>query len=169
MAKPPGLRKRGGSWEMRVRVPERLRAAMGKGEIIKSFGGTSNREALRLATQASGVAGRRLHIRRMDIFDAPRQRYLTRDTGNVCGWICGSDFVCLVVWKECKRSGQEATKPPSTRCAEPVIDEASALSRKLTIGATSSAVVHRPVACRSSRSFQIASSVSSASVRGVRA
>jgi hypothetical protein len=62
-------------------------------------------------------------------------------------------------------SVQEATMPASTKCAEPVIEEASSLSRKLTIGATSSAVVQRPVACRSSRSFQIASSVSSASVK----
>lgn len=48
MAKPPGLRRRGGSWEIRVRVPSRLRAEIGKREIIKSLGGVSAREAHRL-------------------------------------------------------------------------------------------------------------------------
>ncbi len=51
MAKPRGLRKRGGSWEMRVRVPDRIRAAIGKSEIIKSFGGVATRVAYRLAVE----------------------------------------------------------------------------------------------------------------------
>jgi integrase len=51
MAKPRGLRQRGGSWEMRVRVPNRLRETIGKREIIKSFGGVTTREAYRLAIQ----------------------------------------------------------------------------------------------------------------------
>ena len=45
MAKPPGLRRRGGSWEVRVRVPERLRSEIGKTEIIRSFGGISTKAA----------------------------------------------------------------------------------------------------------------------------
>lgn len=39
VAKPRGLRKRGGSREMRVRVPDRFQRTIGKSEIIKSFGG----------------------------------------------------------------------------------------------------------------------------------
>lgn len=46
MAKPPGLRQRGKSWKMRVRVPRRLRATLPT-EIVKSFGSLSYRDACR--------------------------------------------------------------------------------------------------------------------------
>ena len=47
MAKPPGLRQRGGSWGMRVRVPDRLRSILPT-EIVKSLGRVSAKEAYRL-------------------------------------------------------------------------------------------------------------------------
>lgn len=47
MARPPGLRQRGGSWEIRVRTPKRLRSLLPT-EIVKSLGGISTREANRL-------------------------------------------------------------------------------------------------------------------------
>lgn len=46
VADPPGLRQRGGSWEIRVRVPKRLRGILPT-EIVKSFGGVSKEEARR--------------------------------------------------------------------------------------------------------------------------
>lgn len=59
MAKPPGLRQRGGSWEMRVRVPDRLRTIIGQREVIKSFGGVSIREARRLGWAERAAIERR--------------------------------------------------------------------------------------------------------------
>lgn len=49
MAKPAGLISRGGSWGVRVRVPDRLRAHLGKKEIWKSFGAVGYADACRLA------------------------------------------------------------------------------------------------------------------------
>ncbi|MET3473610.1 integrase [Novosphingobium sp. 1529] len=49
MAKPAGLISRGGSWGVRVRVPDRLRAHLGKTEIWKSFGAVGYADACRLA------------------------------------------------------------------------------------------------------------------------
>lgn len=47
MAKPPGLRQRGGSWEIRKRVPLHLRPVLPT-EIVKSFGGVPTKHAYRL-------------------------------------------------------------------------------------------------------------------------
>ena len=49
VANPPGLRQRGGSWEVRVRVPDRLRKTLGKREIVRSLGGVSKMDAAHLA------------------------------------------------------------------------------------------------------------------------
>ncbi len=51
LAKPRGVRKRGGSWLTRVRESDRLRENIGKREIVKSFGSLSTREAYRLSVQ----------------------------------------------------------------------------------------------------------------------
>lgn len=44
----PYLHRRGSSWQFRFRVPQRFRTALGKGEIVKSFGPVSRSEAHRL-------------------------------------------------------------------------------------------------------------------------
>ena len=49
MAKVPGLARRGSVWQFRIRVPEKLRGTIGKGEIVKSLGSVSHAEAARLA------------------------------------------------------------------------------------------------------------------------
>ncbi|WP_341896929.1 tyrosine-type recombinase/integrase [Sphingobium sp. YR657] len=49
MGKPTGLISRGGSWGIRVRVPDRLRVHVGKNEIWKSFGAVGYADACRLA------------------------------------------------------------------------------------------------------------------------
>lgn len=49
MAKVPGLSRRGSVWQFRVRVPDKLRKTIGKGEIVKSLGSVSYAEAARLA------------------------------------------------------------------------------------------------------------------------
>lgn len=49
MAKVPGLSRRGSVWQFRVRVPEKLKTTIGKGEIVKSLGAVSHAEAARLA------------------------------------------------------------------------------------------------------------------------
>lgn len=47
VARPPGLIRRGNCWGLRIRVPDRLRDAIGKTEIWKSFGQVSYPEACR--------------------------------------------------------------------------------------------------------------------------
>ncbi|MCC8235992.1 DUF6538 domain-containing protein, partial [Pinisolibacter aquiterrae] len=49
MARVPGLSRRGNVWQFRVRVPDKLRKTIGKGEIVKSLGAVSHAEAARLA------------------------------------------------------------------------------------------------------------------------
>ncbi|NIJ08251.1 integrase [Sphingomonas vulcanisoli] len=49
VARPAGLIQRGGSWELRVRVPDRIRLQIGKNFLWKSFGGVSFADACRLA------------------------------------------------------------------------------------------------------------------------
>lgn len=49
MARVPGLSRRGNVWQFRVRVPDKLRKTIGKGEIVKSLGTVSHAEAARLA------------------------------------------------------------------------------------------------------------------------
>lgn len=51
MAKPAGLRQRGNSWEMRVRVPRRLHGLLPK-ERVQSFGAISFKDACRLGWNA---------------------------------------------------------------------------------------------------------------------
>lgn len=48
MVKVPGLSRRGGVWQFRVRVPDKLREIIGKREIVKSLGDVSHAEATRL-------------------------------------------------------------------------------------------------------------------------
>lgn len=62
--KPPGLRRRGNSYGMRVRVPEHLRSDLPT-EIVKSFGPVSYKEACRLA-----IIERENIARRFDIAEA---------------------------------------------------------------------------------------------------
>lgn len=57
MAKPPGLRQRGKSWEMRVRVPKGLHGLLPT-EKVQSFGAISFKDACRLGWDA------RAHIER---------------------------------------------------------------------------------------------------------
>ncbi|MDK9696983.1 MAG: site-specific integrase [Siculibacillus sp.] len=58
MAKVPGLSRRGSVWQFRVRVPEKLQKAIGKGEIVKSLGPVSHAEAARLARLERTTADR---------------------------------------------------------------------------------------------------------------
>lgn len=51
MAKPPGLRQRGKSWEMRVRVPQSLHGLLPT-ERVRSFGAISFKDACRLGWDA---------------------------------------------------------------------------------------------------------------------
>lgn len=59
MAKVPGLSRRGAVWQFRVRVPDKLRKTIGKGEIVKSLGAVSHAEAARLARIERAEADRR--------------------------------------------------------------------------------------------------------------
>ncbi|WP_442958214.1 DUF6538 domain-containing protein [Pinisolibacter sp.] len=45
MAGVPGLSRRGNVRQFRVRVPDKLRKTIGKGEIVKSLGAVSHAEA----------------------------------------------------------------------------------------------------------------------------
>jgi integrase len=49
VARPAGLIQRGGSYGLRVRVPDKLRPVIGKREVWKSFGPVSFKDACRLA------------------------------------------------------------------------------------------------------------------------
>ena len=51
MAKPPGLRQRGNSWEMRLRVPKRLHSLLPT-EKVKSLGSISFKDACRRGWEA---------------------------------------------------------------------------------------------------------------------
>lgn len=87
------LRKRGGSYEVRLQVPHRLRAGVGKGELKKSLGGdltvakrkyhrvvSELQEAIDLAkgaeTETSSVA--RAHEPSLDDIEIASHRYFTR-------------------------------------------------------------------------------------------
>ncbi|NLH79574.1 MAG: hypothetical protein GX458_01850 [Phyllobacteriaceae bacterium] len=49
MSKVPGFSRRGGVRQFRVRLPDKYRKTIGKGEIVKSLGDVSLAEATRLA------------------------------------------------------------------------------------------------------------------------
>ncbi len=59
MARVPGLSRRGNVWQFRVRVPDKLRKTIGKGEIVGSLGAVSHAEAARLARIERHEADRR--------------------------------------------------------------------------------------------------------------
>jgi hypothetical protein len=44
----PGLMKRGARWYLRVKVPARLRSALGREQLWKALGTSDRREAIRL-------------------------------------------------------------------------------------------------------------------------
>lgn len=58
MAKVPGLSRRRGSRQFRLRVPHRLRETIGKGEIVKSLGAMSHAGAARLAVMERAEAAK---------------------------------------------------------------------------------------------------------------
>lgn len=87
------LRKRGGSYEVRLQVPRRLRAGVGKGELKKSLGGdlmvakrkyhrvvSELQEAIDLAKGAETRSVTRAHEPSLDDIEVASHRYFTRMT-----------------------------------------------------------------------------------------